>query len=899
MRYRNGLVEAITLWLSLSAAEWFCPGKAIPLLAKLGAVVCLAMAPHEKGAEGQGPWARWVARLPVYGGVAAVIGVALYFWIAPPLGFYGFLPLWAAIMAAWCFRGWFGPFARAAAGIAASRRLDVVAGCALIVGLFHFLGSCFLPGQEFGRGHLVVYLCMVATLAAYLACLATLRRRGVSPIAENMRWMTLIGAWVLLLHPFMQVELHGSSDAAWYGNNLADMLAQVRHGVFLVFVGRSVYQFNGAISPLRVAPAFHYLGALVDTLTLRTLGVYAVQNLTISVLGLAALFTCYLSLAAVAPKQRWFACALSLLFVSCPGVLGLVFNTDLFMSWTTVPFLPIAFYGMVRSFSRADMTSMLLIGGGLGVVWWGHTPVAMWATMFIGASQVVRVLVRRPDAAGWRGLSACALVFVLIAAYPVVSVLGFPPSSGERASNPQMASAGVVIDFLKEVFPSVLLPLSPNGRQLSDFQLGYALWAVLGLCLWRIARVPAFEFRVLVGIALAVVLLVTPIPGVLDILWRLVPVVVRDATGNWAMSRLYVVMACALVYAGAVACARIPDQAPAARRALGVLAALLCGWSLMEAGKFASGSAEFQRPRESAQQMLLPENVSLTRYSYLFFPVFPKHPAYFSHGVVDPGLENRLLSPATDLVVDSDVDAIVRAVAAGDPSVRRVMETQIEADPAAPEGAPPRARDAIVLKPARKYLVGFDFLRQGDEPGVLQFRGVSLYREYLLPAYGGTASFGRGGAHSKWVPLWTSGAAEEPVTVRFVPSSAHLSPDRLLPFARMQVIEYDPATLPIRVESWIPYRATVEATQPSWLETPRMYQPWYVARVNGGRAEIRSSPEGLVSIAVPLGRSRVELDFAAPLLLQAAFWLSLLSASGLAGWGFFRALSRVFAPANG
>lgn len=905
LRHRNSLVEAIALWISLSVGEWLCPEKTLPEIAKLGAIVFLAMAPHEKLNGALSAWRRWVARLPIYAGVSAAVGTIVFFWVSPPVAFYVFLPAWAALMGAWYIRGWFQPSAEAVVGFASRHRLDVPAGLILISGIFWFLGSRFLPGQwpgfqpgqVLGRAQLVVIFYMCAALAAYLAGLGMLRRRGVGPIAENSRWMVLISAWVLLLHPFMQVELHGASDAAWYGTNMADMLAQVRHGVFPVFVGQSVYQFNGSISPLRVAPAFHYLAALVDTLTLRTLGVYAVQNLVISVLGLGALFTCYFSLLAVAPRHRWCACAFALLYVACPGVIGLVFNTDLFMSWTTVPFLPLVFYGVVRSFNRDDTASMLFIGGALGVVWWGHTPVAMWTTMFVGGAQIARIVIRRPDAAGWRRLALCAGVFMLIAAYPVVSVLVFPPFSGARASSPQMASAGVVVYFLRQVFPAVLFPLSQNGRELSDFQLGYSLWVVFGLCLWRIRRIPVHEFRVLAAIAVAIVLLVTPLPGLTDLLWSVIPGVVRDATGNWVMSRFYVVMACTLVFAGAIACERMPVLPAPARRFWGVLLFLLCGWSLVEAGKFAKGSVDAQLPRETAEQMLWTENVKLTRYSYLFFPKPPEYPAYFSHGVVDPGLENRLLSRSADSVVESDADAIARAAGAHGAAAHMVMETEVDVDPTAPEGAPLKGRDTIVLKPGRHYLVGVDFFVEEEEKGVLQFKGPSLFREYLLPEYGGTASFGRGGAHSKWVPLWTSSASDEPVTVHFFPSDAHLHTGGMLPFAKLQVIEYDPAALPIRVESWIPYRARVEAPQPGWLETTRMYQAWYRALVNGSPAEVRKSPEGLTMVAVPVGVSHVELEFAAPLLLQAAFWVSLGSAAGLAGWGLYRGIRGVILPA--
>ena len=48
-------------------------------------------------------------------------------------------------------------------------------------------------------------------------------------------------------------------------------------------------------------------------------------------------------------------------------------------------------------------------------------------------------------------------------------------------------------------------------------------------------------------------------------------------------------------------------------------------------------------------------------------------------------------------------------------------------------------------------------------------------------------------------------------------------------------------------------------------------------RVNGQPAEIRRSPEGLVSVRVPAGASEVKLKYYPPTGLAALFWLSLAS----------------------
>jgi len=90
----------------------------------------------------------------------------------------------------------------------------------------------------------------------------------------------------------------------------------------------------------------------------------------------------------------------------------------------------------------------------------------------------------------------------------------------------------------------------------------------------------------------------------------------------------------------------------------------------------------------------------------------------------------------------------------------------------------------------------------------------------------------------------------------------------------VKLLSYDRGTLPVRVESWIPYRAIVRSPEAAWLETPRVYQNGYRALVNGQPAEVRKSPESLTAVAVPRGESRVELEYIAPTGLRSFFWLS-------------------------
>jgi hypothetical protein len=882
--------ETLTLVSSLALAQFlFLRGALSPLVygIALGAVL---LAPGATGRPGPGGPPRWFSRLGVQLGVAVTVAIAALLIANPPRIFYLFVPIWIGSMAIWRNRAAVASLLLSLAaairtGIAATVklavkwRIDLLLGCVLIAGGFALIGPRFLPpsapGLRSERGLWVVRFYCGSTLALYVSAQWFLARRSGGARSENLRWIALGSAWIALLHPFFQIMQHGAPDATWYATVAADTLAQVHAGVFPVFVGQSEFQFNGAYSPSRIAPAFQYLGVLVDALTWRALGVFAIQNLLLSLQALAGLLAAYLGLASVLRRSRWCACGLAILYVSCPGVLGVVYNGDLYMSWMTLPLLPLVFSGVVRLFREDDLAATILMGGALGATWWAHSPIALWATLFATAAVTVRLVVRRPDRAGWRRVTWGAAIFGLIAAYPIVSVLFFPPAAGVGSATFQSSSPDIVVHFLREVFPAVLLPLSALGRELSDFQLGYALWALLGFCLWSWRRTKAAEFRILVVAAAVVALLLAPIPGLAFARWSAIPGIVRNTTGTWPMSRLYLLLAMALLFGTAVALEDLIARRAGARRWAILLLAGACAWSMVEASKFAAGSAHHLRPPESAETMLRLENLALSRYSYV---VFPKLPAYFTHGVADPALENRILSPSTGAVVVANGDTIELDRESSGRARGAPAAVEFEVDNLSYAGAALVSRSPLTLLPGRRYLAEFEFRGPGVPNGILQFTGDGFFREYLLPGSGESASFGIGGRHSRRLSLWTSGPVPLKITVRFFPSDHRPRADNLLPFARIRLAEFDPGKLPVKVDSWIPYRARVQSGQPGWLETPRMYQVWYRALVNGRPSDVRESPEGLAMVAVPAGESRVQLEFVAPFALKACCFASMLTA---------------------
>lgn len=731
-----------------------------------------------------------------------------------------------------------------------------------------------------GRVHVAVggWTCIALTLHHHVTA-----GRCKSPkesIGCQLRFAVCLTASLWLMRGLATPVLHGANDALWYGTVLADTLKQTRSGVFPLWVGQSPFQFNGAIYPLRIAPAFQYLGALLDLCTLRTLGVFALQNLLLTLTGLAAVASMYRGLSLSQPNHRWIALALSLLFFACPGVLGIVYNNDLYMSWMATPWAVLAVAMTARLFVQPSLRSWLLFGATTGLCWWGHSPIALWVTLLGASMQVARLARPSRLLAEWKMGAGGIIAFALVAAYPIGSVLLFPPEAGVNAAAFQEATAENIVHLLRSVTSQVWLPLSQYGRNLGDFQVGYSLWLLFAFSLflgWRRSR-PGTRIFLLVGIA--VTTLLSAFPGVDLFIWNAVPSLVRNITGNWVMNRLYLLLAMVIVWTAAGWLGPWSSQGRWKSITATALLVAACVWSLREADKFVAGSLHNRRPTESATTLLQTENVMLTRFAYL---VFPQIPSTFSNAPMDPLMLQELRATDRKTLVTGNQKI---ALQQGQP-VAMVNVTPLASGPTMVFAS----TTALVLEPGQRYLLDFDFLQPTKNiEGVLQLEGPTFFREYNLPKYGEEHSFGLGGQRSHVMSVWTSSPVPEPVMVRFYPK-----PDAAIESAaliRISQFRYDPSRLPIKMESWVPYRAWTDMSTPTWLLTPKVFQSHYRAWVNGRPAPIAKSSDGLLMVSLPAGHNKVEIDYSPPVALAALFWLSLMSIISLGAMAAYWGLQR-------
>jgi hypothetical protein len=543
---------------------------------------------------------------------------------------------------------------------------------------------------------------------------------------ECARLGVLAAAAAWLLRPFATSRLYGAGDALWYANMLADYVTQLRLGVFPVFAGQTEFAFNGAVYPLRVAPMYQHLAGALDLVTGRSLGFFALQHLAVIVCGVAGIYACYLALVRIDPDRRWCAVGLSVLYLSCPGLLATLFTQDLYMTWMAVPFAPLAAYGIVRTYRSDDVTSQFWLAVPLAALWWAHSPIALWYTLIAAGSQAVRLAaVNR----GWLPVRRAFLgvaLFGLLVQYPFVSVAevqtpGHPSTIVNAIAHPEQ-----IAQSIREAFPGAVKPLSEHARSLGDIQLGYGLWAVLILAAVAAFTRPGKDLVVLVVCAAVLLVLVLPVVGLNRFLWAHMPSEVVRITYYWPMQRFYLILASLVAVAGQIAFGHLAVRREGTREALAWVLAVCCAWSLWESRQFIRAATDRTASAEVSARSQRPENLFLTNDSYGLFGNLPPN---FSNGVMDANAQVRLRTADPGKLLYKPERRVLES---GD------LSGTLDANPGILNLLP-----KIRLEPGRRYRIEFQFAQEGLQ-GILQLSGRSLFREYLLPSSGEEFAFGSG-----------------------------------------------------------------------------------------------------------------------------------------------------------
>lgn len=725
---------------------------------------------------------------------------------------------------------------------------------------------------------------------------------------EAARLLLLVTVATWLLHPFATTNQVGAGDALWYANMLADFVLQLRAGVFPVFVGQTEFAFNGAVYPLRVAPLYQHLAGLLDLLTGRQLGFFALQHLCVLVMGYAGIFSCYFCLIQINRSHRWNAAALAILYLSCPGLLGTIYTQDQYMTWMTLPFVPLALLGLVRTFTADSLAAHATQAAALAALWLAHAPVALWLTLIVAALQLLRLLCLHRDKTSWLRSLAGGAVFIVLGHYPFVSVATIQLPGAASAVAGALPRAELIPQNVRDAFPAAMLPLSDNARALGDLQLGYSLALIWLAAAWilltrrrpmesvfqpstpkpqlsiqssqlsalnsQFSATYSFALSGLLGASAFLLLLLLPFPGN-TWLWAHLPAQLVRITYYWPMQRFYLLLAGLITTGGYLALTTLVPGRPQLRLPAAVLLGVACGWTLWESRQFVAAGGERTLSAATTVQNLRPENRLIMNHAYGLFSQLPDS---FSHGTVDPFAQSRLRTALGDLIAEPTSTP---------PTTTGTLLGTLDDNPGILKLSP-----SFRLAPGRRYRLTFAF---SDRPytGILQVVGRRLFREYALPASGEAAAFGSTPPHPPTLNLWSTDPAGDEITLRFIPTAPGAKPADFAAFATFTLESIAPETAPVYTNSLFPFRATVRAPVDAWLETPRMAARGYRATVDGRPAPTRRAPDGLLWVAVPRSEHVVEVAFAPPMMLRFSYWLSLAAWAGTLATALGYAVRRI------
>ncbi len=739
----------------------------------------------------------------------------------------------------------------------------------LVGGALHLLSSNSVGTAIGNRSNWLAAMLLAGGLTARAVYWRLHASHGWAPL-ETLRWGLLATVATWALWPIYTTKPTGAGDAYWYVIMLSDYLEQLRAGVFPVWIGQSEFAFNGAFSPLRLAPGFQHAGGVLDVLTFHTLSFLAVKNLLLATSALASAFCAYFSLRAILPRSPSLACGLALTYLLSPGLMAPLYAGDQYMTFLAAPFLPVVCYALWRCFARNDVKAHVLLAVAVAALWNFHTPVALWTSFFASAIYVVKIWHHRRSRRELGLVAVAIIIYGLLGTYPLFSAL----SIDNLESTP--TSSRTVIAELKGVFPGILQPIKVPGIPSASYQPGYAALLAgiigLGLAVYR-RNLPALAFA---GASIGVAVFILPVPGVNALLWTHLPATILKVTNVWPFQRLALIWVALLLFTLAAGLAGIAPTVRARwfRPLIFSLVTVLLCWSSYQLGRI---NVRFLQgiPTDNSWQVLYAKhNMILSRYSY---SSFQSPPTYFSHGYMEPLLESRLLDRASLAIIVSNAES---AASSGKGKGRTLIA----------EGVFHATNDNghhfykltpnPLIESGRHYALRMEFLSPG-ETGWLQVRAENLFREYMLPDSGsgmhsGTTalqSFGSTPNSSAVMPLSTRSTQATPL---FLTS---ILPDRPITqefeWARFQLWEYDPAELPIRLHTLLPYRVRIESPEPAFLESPRMWLGSYRAKVNGKRQPVLRSPNNLAMVEIDAGITELEIKYVPSLPVELSYWITL------------------------
>jgi hypothetical protein len=413
----------------------------------------------------------------------------------------------------------------------------------------------------------------------------------------------------------------------------------------------------------------------------------------------------------------------------------------------------------------------------------------------------------------------------------------------------------------------IFAPLVTPMRSVQIFQPGWGLIAVFAVSTVSLFGSRPLGAKLFSAVSLGLALCFLRFPLVSNFLDGRFPIDLSAMCGWPLPLRLTPVLVSFIAMSGVIWIATLAPENRKSHVALRLILGLLVLWACCQTLPFVRHTRAMTGDAKSTAMNLRPENAKLDAYAYLLLPI----PSYFSHGKTDPMLESRLLDDAGKVLVGPTEDALIME----GHGVQKIRMTTTSMPNSESWVA---AVPSIAVAPQEHSLLRFEFDPAWNYAGYFILAAENSYREYHLPDSGQPSGFGIGGSRTGVLSFWNTGATTENYKFSLSCEPGNNVPHTGALFANVYVSKLDPSALPIRLESFIPYRARVISAGQETLETFRAFMPGYRATVDGNKTPVFETKEHLVAVRVPDGSHEVEVRFVG----TAKLWLA--AAISIVGW---------------
>ena len=689
-------------------------------------------------------------------------------------------------------------------------------------------------------------------------------------IIEN-EWLRLFILTALVIYSystFISGVNIGAADAHWYQLILHDALIQLDHGIFPVYVGQSQFNFFGS-SEMR-SPYYLLLGQLLHILTFKQLNALYIQHLTVLISAFGAAFITYFLLTQLVPNKRWSCILLAFLYISCPGVIGLIYKCDMYHIFMLVPFIPLAIYGLTRTHLKNDYLGYIITAMALSLALMSHAPVAIWTIGICFFFYGLRIIFLRK---GFLALIVVPCLIAILNFWQFVSLqsLGLRNYLSEL---PNPGYADWIMKILHDEIPGVFLPLGwESSTSITPFlQYGYSYWLIIFIGILAALRPSSnFLIRALIGCALLLLVLLYPIPLLTRSLWLLTPNGLHTLT-IWPMQRFYIILAALASFLAILLIQKISqNKSTLIKRLLSFTLLLIFSWNLYQTFYFVTYGMNVAKTTNNF--WLSPENMYFITNGLL-----PVHND-ISIGHFDPTLKNSLLNGQQQPIPEFDNEQYVIDQCAKHlttPSQQIIEKTHqkfpVRLDPSASQ---------LILKlqtPSEHHLL---LCLKTD----LRDSGINI--EVIKPNMNTAlnTSVGAGlinGFNSRIIsiPIFHSEMEELTVNASASPNNGGKLKNENVTIKSYGLISYHPEKLPIRIDSFTPYKAQVETkTDNTYLRIFKEYFPGYKAFVDDKEVSVLASKDHQM-VMIPIknrGFHHIKLVYSGLPEMKISFYVSALA----------------------